>query len=160
AFHNLTTTINQSWVFGGSDATQNPNYTPATVYNPLTGEAITVYSRTAAAQAAPTLNLDTFDPKRERTYNAYNFEFRPRPGRGASLFGGVAIERQLDVNCTSPDNPNSLRFCDDTQNNIPFSRSLKLAGSYPLKWGIQLSAALQSNQSPSSTRTMAITRGT
>src|SRR5262249_12043085 len=40
AFHNLSTTINQSWLTDG-DPTQNPNYTPFTVYNPITGEPIT-----------------------------------------------------------------------------------------------------------------------
>jgi hypothetical protein len=160
SFHNLTTTINQSWTFAGADPTQNPNYAPLTVYNALTGEAITVYSRTAAAQGLPTKNLDTFDPKRERLYNAYNLEFRARLPRGAQVFGGTAFERQLDVNCTAPDNPNSLRFCDDTQNSIPFSKQFKMAGSYPLPYGVQLSASFQTNQGPNSAQTMTITRGT
>jgi carboxypeptidase family protein len=160
AFHNLTTTINQSWLYTGSDPTQNPNYTPITVYNPLTGEAVTAYSRTAAAQSLPTKNLDTFDTKRERLYNAYNLEFRARLGRGAQVFGGFAFERQLDVNCTAPDNPNSLRFCDETKLGIPFSKQFKMSGSYPLPYGIQLSGSFQTNQGPNSAQTMVITRGT
>jgi hypothetical protein len=158
SFHNLTTTINQSWAFDG-DPTKNPNYVPMTIYNALTGEPIAVYSRTLAAQQAPTRNLDTFDPNREQVYNSYNLEFRARPGGGAQIFGGFAFERQLTVNCTTPDNPNSLRFCDDTQNDIPFSKQFKLAGSYPLAFGIQLSGAFQSNQGSSSSQTMVITRG-
>ena len=63
----------------------------------------------------------------------------------------MALERQRDVNCTSPDNPNTVRFCDDMQNNIPFSKQFKLAGSYPLPYGIQLSGSFQSNQSPAGT---------
>ena len=164
AFHNLTTTINQSLTASG-DPLQNPNYVPLTIYNPMNGEPITVYTRTVAAGTLPVQNLDTFDPERQQIYNAYNFEFRFRPGRGAQLFGGIAIERQLEVNCTTPDNPNSIRFCDDRDNSIPFSRNLKLAGSYPLPWGIQLSGAFQSNQGPSATstattRNMVATRGT
>jgi hypothetical protein len=159
AFHNLTTTINQSWLYSGADPTKNPNYVPLTVYSVLTGEAITVYSRTAAAAAAPTENLDTYDPERERVYDAYNLEFRARPGGGSQIFGGFAFERQLDVNCTAPDNPNSLRFCDDRQNDVPFSFQFKLAGSYPLPFGIQFSGSFQSSQGPSSSRTMVITRG-
>jgi len=135
-FHNLTTTINQSW--------SQSDYTPYTFYNPMTGEPIQVFARSAAAAARPTRNLDTFDPERKRTYESYNFEFRARPGR-ALVFGGIAIERQLDVNCTSPDDPNSLRFCDDRKNGIPFRKSLKLAGNMPLKWGVNLSVAFQSN---------------
>jgi hypothetical protein len=171
AFHNLTATVNQSWLYTGADATQNPNYTPLTVYNPVTGEPFTLYSRTAAAQALPTKNLDTFDPDRKRTYNAFNLEFRARPGKGSQIFGGFAFERQLDTNCTAPDNPNYLLFCDDRQNDVPFSVQFKIAGNYPLPYGIQLSGSFQSNQSPSGTfgttnaniataQYMAITRGT
>src|SRR5207244_2510823 len=89
----------------------------------------------------PVNNLDTFDPQREQIYSAYNFEFRFRPGRGAQLFGGIAVERQLEADCTSPDNPNAIRFCDDRNNSIPFSRNVKLPGSLPLKRGVQSSAA-------------------
>ncbi len=63
------------------------------------------------------------------------------------------------MNCTAPDNPNSLRFCNDRDNDIPFSVQFKLAGSYPLPYGIQLSGSFQSNQSPSSSRTMVIVPG-
>ncbi len=166
-FHNLTRTINQSWEYTGADPTQNPNYTPTTVYNPLTGAPITVYARTAAAQALPTRNLDTIDPDRTRTYNAFNLEFRARMGKGSQIFGGFAFERQLDTNCAAADNPNSLLLCDDTQNDIPYSKQFKVAGNYPLPWGIQLSGSFQSNAGPTgtagsttTTQYMAITRGT
>jgi hypothetical protein len=156
-FHNLTTSINRAWQYDG-DPTQNPNYTPLTVYNPMTGEAITVYNRTAAAQARAVDNLDTFDPNRKRVYNAYNLEFRGRPGR-ANLFGGLSFERQQSVNCTAPDNPNSLRFCDETQLDIPFNKNFKLAGSYPLPYGMQLSGAFQSQVGIASSRNLgSITR--
>ncbi|MFN7984953.1 MAG: carboxypeptidase regulatory-like domain-containing protein [Vicinamibacterales bacterium] len=167
SFHNLTRTINQSWLYTGDDPTKNPNYTPTTVYNIVTGDPITVYARTAAAQALPTKNLDTVDPDRKRVYNAYNLEFRTRLGKGSQIFGGFAFERQLDTNCAAADNPNTLLFCDDTKNDVPFSVQFKLAGNYPLPFGLQLSGSFQSNQSPAgtpgtitSTKYMAITRGT
>jgi len=50
SFHNLTTTINTSLQTTG-DPKLNPNYTPSTIYNPVTGDPITVYSRTAAASS-------------------------------------------------------------------------------------------------------------
>ena len=155
-FHNLTVTINRAYETTG-DPASNPNYTPFTVYNPLTGEAITAYSRNATKA---TDNLDTFDPNRKDIYNSYNFEFRLRPGHGSQIFGGIAIERELNVNCTAPDDPNSLRFCDDKANDIPYSQNLKLAGSYPLPYGVSVSAAFQSNESPASTRTMVFTKTT
>ncbi len=158
-FRNLNISLNQSWLYTGDDPTQNPNYQLFTVYNPLTGEPIPAYGRTAAAQAAPTRNLDTFDPKRKQVYNSFNFEFRIRPGGGAQIFGGFAFERQRNTNCTAPDNPNNLRFCDDTQLDIPFQKQFKVSGSYPLRWGIQVSGSFQSTQGPTSTRTMIVTRG-
>jgi hypothetical protein len=168
AFHHLTTTINTSLATTG-DPLANPNYPPVQIYNPLTGEAITVYSRTASASSV-IKNLDTDDPNRQQVYNAFNLEFRARPGGGSQIFGGFAFERQRQANCNAIDNPNNLRFCDDMQNDIPFSKQFKLAGSYPLPWGIQLSGSFQSNESPSgtfgyttaniaTTQYMSITRG-
>jgi hypothetical protein len=167
SFSNLTTTINRAIQFTGGAPENSPYYTAFTVYDPRDGSPITAYGLNANAVAAvrPTDNLDTYDPNRERIYNAYSVTFQARPGRGAQVFGGFGFERQLDVNCTAPDNPNSLRFCDDRQNGIPFKKGVKIAGSYPLPYGITFSAVLQSNESPSGTtaatsRNMTITRGT
>jgi Carboxypeptidase regulatory-like domain len=157
AFHNLTATVNQNLTFA--------DYTPFTVYNPTTGEAITAYNRTAASISRAVDNLDTFDPKRREVYNAFNFEFRARPGRGAQFFGGLSVERERQTNCTAPDNPNSQILCDDFALDIPWRKNFKLAGSYTLPYGIQISGALQSNASPSAsssttTRNMVFTRTT
>ncbi len=150
-FYNLTTTINRNLT--------EADYTPFTVFNPLTGEAFTAFGLNADARGRAVDNLDTGDPARERIYNSFNFEFRARPAAGAQIFGGIAIEREENVNCTAPDDPNDRIFCDDRQNDIPFKRNLRLAGSYPLPWGVTVSAALQSNESPDSARTMIITAG-
>jgi Carboxypeptidase regulatory-like domain/TonB-dependent Receptor Plug Domain len=149
-FHNLTTTINRSYT--------HADFTPYTVYNPLTAEPIQVFARTL--EARPTRNLDTFDPDRKREYESFNFEFNSRPGRGIFLFGGLAVERELNVNCTAPDDPNTLRFCDDRENGVPYRKNFKLSGSVPLPWGVNVSAVFQSNNGVSSSRTLAATRGT
>jgi hypothetical protein len=62
------------------------------------------------------------------------------------------------VNCTTPDNPNAIRFCDDRQNGVPFNKNFKLAGSYPMPYGIMLSVAFQS-QVGNSIRNMTATTG-
>src|SRR4029453_6252718 len=170
-FHNLTTIVNESWALA--------DYSPYTFYNPSTGDPVQVFARSAAAQARPTRNLDTIDPDRERMYQAFNVEFTARPGRVPSLFGGFALERQLEVGCSQPDDPNrpanlstvaggvaNAAFCDDHQNDIPYRKGFKLAGSLPLPWGITLSGVLQSNQGITSRNSatggmiMAVTRGT
>jgi hypothetical protein len=165
-FHNLTTTINRALQFNG-DPAANPFYTAFTVYDPRDGAAITAYGLNADAVPArrPTDNLDTFDPNREQIYNAYNLEFKARPGAGAQIFGGFSFERQIDINCTAPDNPNSLRFCDESALDIPFRKTFKMAGSYPLPYGIMFSAVLQSNMPATATSTatsqnMTFTTGT
>jgi Carboxypeptidase regulatory-like domain len=159
-FYDLNTTINRALQFDG-DPALNPHFTPFTVYNPETGEAITAYGLKTASRPAvnPDDELDTFDPNRKTIYNAFNLEFKARPGAGAQIFGGISFEREIDVNCTVPDNPNSLRFCDEKNLDIPYKKNVKLAGSYPLPWGVTFSAALQSNIPDTSTRVMTFTTG-
>src|SRR5262249_11861277 len=141
-FHNLTTSYHTEWSYA--------DYTPIQIFNPMTGTPITVYNRSAAANGRPSDILDTFDPQRQRMYDSYSFEFRGRPGRGWQIFGGLSVERELNVNCTLPDNPNSLRFCDERNledgYSIPWRNNLKVAGSIPVKYGITLSGSLQSTR--------------
>jgi hypothetical protein len=140
-FHNLTSTYHTEWTYA--------DYSPVQIFNPMTGTPITVYNRSAAANSRPADILDSFDPERQRIYNSYSFEFKARPGR-AQLFGGLSIERELNVNCTQPDNPNFTRFCDERHLedgfSIPFRKNLRLAGSMPIKYGITVSGSLQSNR--------------
>jgi hypothetical protein len=158
-FHNLTTTINQSWT--------TADYTPYTWYNPVTGQPFEVFAR--SRQSRPTRNLDTYDPERKNSYEAFNFEGRWRIPGGGQVFGGVSIERERFKNCTSPDNPNypsttasamnGQALCDEFALDIPFRPSLKLAGTREIGWGVNFSVAFQNNRSPISSRVMAVTRG-
>jgi hypothetical protein len=162
-FKDLTATVNENLRYEGTDQSQNPYYTVSSVFDPRTGQPITAYARKAAFASVATKNVDFVDNSDNRGifYDAFNFEFRIRPGRGSQVFGGFAFERQLTVNCTTAfDDPNEYRFCDDRDNDIPFGKQFKIAGSYPLAYGIQLSGSFQSNDSPSSTRTMLATRST
>ena len=54
------------------------------------------------------------------------------------------MERTLRVTCDEPDDPNFLRFCDDRENDIPYLKQFKFAGTYPVGWGIQASLSFQS----------------
>ena len=42
------------------------------------------------------------------------------------------------------DDPNSLRFCEQGDYDIPFATQFKLAGTYPTVWDIRVSATIQS----------------
>ena len=43
--------------------------------------------------------------------------------------------------------------------DIPWRKGFKMSASVPVAWGVTVSMALQSNQSPNSTRVMTVTRG-
>ncbi|HEX4912718.1 MAG TPA: hypothetical protein VFV51_02120, partial [Vicinamibacterales bacterium] len=161
-FRNLTTTINQSWT--------HADYTPNTWYNPITGQPFTVYARSPQAQSRPVRNLDTYDPERKQSYEAFNFESRWRIPGGGQIGGGVAYERERQTNCTSPDDPNYLTgtanvfygegLCDDFALDIPYRPSLKISGTREIGWGVNFSFSFQNNASPTSSRLMTVTRGT
>jgi hypothetical protein len=162
SFRNLTTTINQSWT--------RDDYTEQTWYHPETGQPFPVYARSVAATARPTRNLDTFDPERRQAYEAFNFEGTWRIPGGGQVRGGIAVERERQTNCTSPDDPNYLTttasvfygeaLCDDFALDIPYRPQFKMSGTREIGWGINLSMAFQNNSSPTSSRLMTATRGT
>ena len=152
-FRNLTTTINRSYT--------TADFTPFTFYNPTTGQPFEVYARTL--QARPTSNLDTFDPERKNGYEAFNLEGRWRIPGGGQVFGGVTYERERNRNCTSPDDPNygglGKALCDEFVLDIPYRPSVKLSATRTIGWGVNVSMAFQNNSSPTSSRSMTVTRG-
>ena len=60
------------------------------------------------------------------------------------IFGGFVTERTLRVICDEPDDPEPAPVLRRPDNDIPYRPQLKLSGTYPGPWGIQVSASLQS----------------
>jgi hypothetical protein len=87
--------------------------------------------------------LDTTSENDRRTYNGYDVTVNGRGRNGATIGGGISIGHTISVAC-DVDDPNALRFCDQTQYDIPWSTTLKLNGSYPMPYGIRLSGVFQS----------------
>jgi len=87
--------------------------------------------------------LDTTSPNNKRTYNGYDVLVNGRGHGGATLSGGINIGHTVSILCDVED-PNALRFCDQTRYNIPWSTTIKVNGSYPLPYGIRLSGVFQS----------------
>jgi hypothetical protein len=90
--------------------------------------------------------------------------FSARLRGGATLFGGTSTGRTLQNRCEVED-PNflqpgttGLRFCDDGQFDVPRATLFKLAGTYPLPYGIRVSANLQSTPGTDRTITYQVTR--
>ena len=121
------------------------DYREVAVVSPLDGEVFNAYTVATAAQLAQVQDFDTnASSDRKQIYNGGDVTFNARLPRGGTLFGGFTMERTLRVTCDEPDDPNFLRFCDDRENDIPFLKQFKFAGTYPVGWGIQASLSFQS----------------
>ncbi len=78
-----------------------------------------------------------------RTYDGVDFGLHLRLSDGAIVSAGTSTGRILDNLC-EVENPNSLRFCDRSQFNVPFETIFKASGTYPLPWyGLRLSGVYQ-----------------
>jgi hypothetical protein len=120
------------------------DYTAVQIFNPVSGGTITAYNL-AASKASAVDYLDRNDPDLKRTYDGIEINFNARLPRGARLFGGSSTERTVSNSCSAAaTNPNLAAFCDQTQWDLPFATSFKLAGTYPLPfYGVTFSGSLQ-----------------
>jgi hypothetical protein len=103
------------------------DYTPVPVPGPA-GETVTIYNLN------PSSNY--------RKYSGVDVNFNSR-FKGLTFFGGVSMGHQVANTCQVED-PNQLRFCDQSQYDIPYYTQLKLSGSYALPWALQVSGTFQS----------------
>ena len=87
--------------------------------------------------------LDTNSDENTRMYRGVDVSFNIRLPGGAAFYGGTSTGRTVARNCQVED-LNQLRFCDQSEYGIPFRTSFKFAGSYPARWGIQLSGTFSS----------------
>jgi hypothetical protein len=120
------------------------DYATFTVPSPLNGEAVTIYNLNRAKQGLVDL-LDTTAGDRSKArvnYNGLEVSFTARMPR-TNLFGGWSADRLVNVACASFD-PNTFRYCDQSQYKIPFRSDFKLVGSYTVAWDVQIGIALQS----------------
>jgi hypothetical protein len=118
----------------------------ATEYNPVvipdprgTGQTITVYNLNR--QFLGLVNeLDTNSANDSRTYNGVDLTFNARLKGGGSLIGGLSTGKVHQILCDVED-PNQLRGCNA---DFGFQTQLKLSGTYPLPYGVHISAVFQS----------------
>jgi len=137
-----------------------PDYATFQTVNPLnSGEMITIYNLNRAKQGLLDL-LDTTTTDRSKSrvsYTGLELSFTARLPYGANMFGGWSADRNIIVSCeglaapaagssTSSGSwdPNTFRYCDQSQYHIPFQSDFKFAGSQPLPFGVQLGATLAS----------------
>jgi hypothetical protein len=118
------------------------DYSPVNIVSPLDGSVVTMNNVSAAARTK-VLNLLTNDPNAKKWTNALEFGVGARPAKGAAIFGGISMDRTIQVVCDDPTNPNNLLYCDQTKSNIPWLVNMKLSASIPLRYGISIGAAFQ-----------------
>ena len=131
-------------------------YTPYQIPDPRgNGQTMTVYN--ILTSALSTINeLDTTSANNSTTFNGVDVTVNARLRNGATLSGGTATGRTRTVTCDVTD-PNSTRFCDQTQFDIPFRTTLKLSGFYPLPFGVRLSGVFQSTAGDAVTQMYLVT---
>jgi hypothetical protein len=117
------------------------DYTIVQTANPLNpSESIPIYNL-KPAKVGQVTQVDKNSDLNQKWYNGYDVGFSARV-RGANIYGGVSTGRMLTVNC-EVDNPNSLRYCDQSDIGIPYLTQFKISGSYPLPYGVQISGNWQ-----------------
>jgi hypothetical protein len=163
-------TLNFNWQHGGSyqqilvqnNAVPFSAWTPVQITNPLDGTPLTVYNlQPAFFGLTPNVyQTNGRQSTRSDTYNGFETSVMARLPRGAFVFAGWTIDRQLDKDCDMTaganllNDPNSLRFCDWTGSlyqdlgkitGIPYRNEFKITGNVPLRWGIEASMSLYSD---------------
>src|SRR6185436_10057400 len=117
-------------------------YTLTSVADPLNaGQTIPIYNLAPSALGQVNLLDDNSDNNRQ-FYQGMDVTVNVR-WRGAILNGGTSTGRTRSVTCDVQD-PNNLRFCDQTAYDVPFRTLFRLSGTYSLPFGIRASAVAQS----------------
>jgi hypothetical protein len=121
------------------------DYNPFTIVGPSDprlpgggGERITMYNL-APSKLGLVDNLVKASATRRQDYSGFEVTANARLRNGAFFTGGVTTEHTPTYNC-DVDNPNSFRFCDNSQ---PYRTMGKLTGSYPLPYAFQVSGVLR-----------------
>jgi hypothetical protein len=124
-------------------ANYQSEYTPVNVLDPRgNGQTITIYNLNREFLGL-TRYLDYNSETNSRTFTGYDLTVNRRMVNGATFAGGVSIGHFINNTCDVAD-PNQLRYCDQSQYDIPWYPVYKVNGMYPLPWGFRLSGVLQS----------------
>jgi hypothetical protein len=134
-------------------ATVEGDYTLINVPDPRgNGQMIPVYNLNRVKLGLID-ELDTNSDSNQQTYNGFDVSFSSRFAGGTTITAGSSTGRLVTNNC-QVDDPNgalvtgfvvnSLRFCDQTQLDIPYLTTFKVVGNYPAPFGIRVAGVFQS----------------
>src|ERR1043166_1956392 len=132
------------------------SYTLTSVANPLVaGETIPIYNLLPAALGGVNL-LDTNSPNNRQHYSGVDVTLNVR-WRRVTLNGGTSTGRTMSMICDVQD-PNNLRFCDQSTYALPFRTLARMSGTFGLPYGIRASAVVQSIPGTARNITYVVTR--
>jgi hypothetical protein len=118
------------------------DYTPIPIQNPIDPtETILVYS-ISRAKLGLVNEIDRNSDQIRRWNNGFDADINARI-RGGTIFAGASWDRQIRIDC-DVDDPNQLRFCDQSVFGMPFRTMFKVAGTYPLPYGVEVGGSFQS----------------
>jgi hypothetical protein len=147
----------QNFVWTNDLLTDFDSYTTVDIADPLNvGETRTVYNLKPQFNGL-VQNVDQNTPTDTNRYQGYEIGVSARFGRGGTLLAGLASGRTRNQACDVED-PNRLRFCDQTAFDMPWLTQGKISGSYPLPWDISASMVFQSLPGTPRTVTYTVTR--
>jgi hypothetical protein len=153
--YNRRSFYNMSWT--DNLAINASDYTLLNVVDPRgNGQTLPVYNL-AASKLGQVNELNANSTDNTRVYNGVDLSFNWRMRGGATVFGGTSTGRTLSSTCQVED-LNSLRFCNQGDYSVPFATQFKLAGTYPLPYGIRLSGNFQSQPGSERSITYQVTR--
>jgi hypothetical protein len=87
--------------------------------------------------------LDTNTNENTRVYRGVDVGLNVRFPGGGAITAGTSTGRTTERNC-QVENLNSLRFCDESQYDVPLRTNFKMSGSVSLPYAIRLSGMFQS----------------
>jgi hypothetical protein len=124
------------------------------------GQLVTIYNlRPAKLPVYTSQQRDKTNPDISSVYNGFDLAATARMAGGGTLFGSWTVERNISNFCANDDNPNGVltadrytganvsaggAFCDQGAFDMPFRHEFKMAGTVPVRWGIDMGAVLQS----------------
>lgn len=118
------------------------DYTPIPIQNPIDPqETIQIYSINRSLLGRVN-EIDRNSANNKRWNNGFDANINARIG-GGTVFAGASWDRQIRVECDQAD-PNMLRFCDQSAFGMPYRTMFKVAGTYPLPYGFEISGSFQS----------------
>lgn len=122
------------------------DYTPVDIVSPLDGTVITAFNLNAAKRGlVQQVDRNATDTStRRNSYNAFELSLTGRLPGGGNAFGGWTADRTVDVVCDSRDDPNTLRFCDQSKLGMPFQHEFKVSLAQPLPGRFQAGFTLTS----------------